>query len=890
MSLDTLQLEPVSEPESSLKPTSTYTSEQYLITVGSPISHFHISEAYIHSLSTHEQPTCLPQDTIIFLVLDSSSIPAAGFHTIPDLQQPSHINVNYFWFKPGCSLLPAILARALWHSLWTHCAQFLTIDNVPPEIAKQLKSQQLQILNDKTTQTESLTISAKDFCHLSNDAKKAILSERAYLASHFSSPKSSCQIIFDHPYHAKYRDMLIQNGVVTRSILKEMLAEAKKCGYSDDVNKCLQLQHPFVYLPWRNSLTRIIAPDIFHKTRLDRNRYKMTLPEIYKLREKVIGVIGMSVGASIALCIAQQGLCGELRIADFDNLELSNLNRVQASFLNIGANKVDVARQRIAEIDPYLSVSTFASGISSENVRSFVQGLSIVVEECDSFDIKLMIREQAREFRIPVVMETTDNGVLDVERYDLIENLSPFHGLLGSLSSSELAGFSREQLIGFLGQILDLNNLSTRMGASVLEMGGTLSSWPQLAEDIALGTALVAGACRRILLELPVSGGRWSQSIDNMVTGVKKLDVEQNVPAPLKKRMPLPENDLKAIETAAHVAPSGGNAQPWHVEIDDRCVSVSLRDDITSTIIDWKWRASLVGCGAALCNAWCVAAQRGRVTQPDKLCVQFASDTLEQSKRCGEFLLGTNTGIYADLGNAVIDRVSNRRNVKPGLLSDQVVDSLHDIVKPFGVRLVYVPASEVDTDILRAFAISSRVRFFCEQTHKELFQELRDGTKHDSLSFGLDLRTLELSELDNAALGILRNYSSVRLLRDWNLGSRLADLSSKGLKGCDGILFCIINGPTKTDYVRAGFALEATLLKATLLKVGINIIWPLFGGAHNKEDLGRMVGETYGKELWEAKLLLENRLRLENEEGFLCCIRLLQAESPSAISQRCLPT
>ena len=48
--------------------------------------------------------------------------------------------------------------------------------------------------------------------------------------------------------------------------------------------------------------------------------------------------------------------------------------------------------------------------------------------------MKLLVREMARERRIPVLMETSDRGVLDVERFDLEPDRPIFHGLLGPAS------------------------------------------------------------------------------------------------------------------------------------------------------------------------------------------------------------------------------------------------------------------------------------------------------------------------------------------------------------------------------------------------------------------------------------------------------------------------
>jgi len=50
-------------------------------------------------------------------------------------------------------------------------------------------------------------------------------------------------------------------------------------------------------------------------------------------------VVGLSAGHTIAHVIAMEGLAGEIRLADFDTLELSNLNRVPASVLDLASTK-----------------------------------------------------------------------------------------------------------------------------------------------------------------------------------------------------------------------------------------------------------------------------------------------------------------------------------------------------------------------------------------------------------------------------------------------------------------------------------------------------------------------------------------------------------------------
>ncbi len=174
----------------------------------------------------------------------------------------------------------------------------------------------------------------------------------------------------------------------------------------------------WAYYPWRRTVVAVLGPRGYRAVRLDRNRNNITRVEQDRLGALRIGVAGLSVGHVIAHTLAAQGLCGNLRLADFDHLELSNLNRVPATVFDLGVNKAHVAARRIAELDPYLPVEVFDAGLTVDTVDAFLDGLDVVIEECDSLDMKALLREGARARRIPVLMATSDRGLVDVERFD----------------------------------------------------------------------------------------------------------------------------------------------------------------------------------------------------------------------------------------------------------------------------------------------------------------------------------------------------------------------------------------------------------------------------------------------------------------------------------------
>ena len=154
--------------------------------------------------------------------------------------------------------------------------------------------------------------------------------------------------------------------------------------------------------------------------------------------------------------MALERSCGEMRLADFDTLELSNLNRLKAGVASLGVEKLIIAAREISEIDPFIKLTLFREGITEANIDSFLHDggkLDLVIDECDSFDIKLLIREKAKAVQIPVMMDTSDRGMLDVERFDQEPERKIFHGLLGEVDLSMIKNLTITQRFAFGGPL-----------------------------------------------------------------------------------------------------------------------------------------------------------------------------------------------------------------------------------------------------------------------------------------------------------------------------------------------------------------------------------------------------------------------------------------------------
>ncbi|MGW9372748.1 ThiF family adenylyltransferase [Streptomyces xanthophaeus] len=277
----------------------------------------------------------------------------------------------------------------------------------------------------------------------------------------------------------------------------------------------------WVWYPWSGRLVHVLPEAEFRLVRTDRNRDKITREEQQSLLRRRIGVIGLSVGSSAALTCAMEGVGGAFRLADFDRLGLSNLNRLRSGVHELGLEKSVLCARRMYELDPYLDVEVHRSGVNEENIEEFfgdpAHGLDLLIEECDTPWVKVAAREYARSRRVPVLMDTNDRGLLDIERFDIEPDRPLFHGRTGTTTAADVLALDREATIRFLLAVVDEQRLSPAMSDALTRVGRTLSSWPQLASGVMLGAALVTDTARRILLGEPLPSGRHSVDLDVLV-------------------------------------------------------------------------------------------------------------------------------------------------------------------------------------------------------------------------------------------------------------------------------------------------------------------------------------------------------------------------------------
>ncbi|TSC75929.1 MAG: hypothetical protein G01um101430_99 [Parcubacteria group bacterium Gr01-1014_30] len=286
--------------------------------------------------------------------------------------------------------------------------------------------------------------------------------------------------------------------------------------------KPLEKQGSWVYFKWNRTLVHILDEDDFFELRTARNKNLITKGEQEKLRTFRIGIAGLSVGNSAALVLALEG-AETMRLADFDELSLSNLNRIRGSITQLGLNKTIMTARQVYELNPYAKLELFEKGLhQARDLKKFVADppkLDVLVDEIDDVIMKVQLRLKARKLRIPVlsVADNGTNSIADVERFDLEPKRKLYHGLLQDSKASKLQRdiLSKEKM-RMIADIVGVEYVTSRMKTSFLEVGNTLYSWPQLGGASMLSGATLAYLVKKIAFGENLESGKYDVNFDRI--------------------------------------------------------------------------------------------------------------------------------------------------------------------------------------------------------------------------------------------------------------------------------------------------------------------------------------------------------------------------------------
>ncbi|MEE2669206.1 MAG: molybdopterin-synthase adenylyltransferase MoeB [Gemmatimonadota bacterium] len=134
---------------------------------------------------------------------------------------------------------------------------------------------------------------------------------------------------------------------------------------------------------------------------LELSRYArhLALPEIgregqLRLKSSRVLVVGAGgLGSPLALYLAAAGI-GTLGLVDFDEVDATNLQRqILHGTKDIGRPKLDSARDRLADVNPNVTVVTYPVRLDSENAMEILSSYDVVVDGTDNFPTRYLVND-----------------------------------------------------------------------------------------------------------------------------------------------------------------------------------------------------------------------------------------------------------------------------------------------------------------------------------------------------------------------------------------------------------------------------------------------------------------------------------------------------------------
>lgn len=136
---------------------------------------------------------------------------------------------------------------------------------------------------------------------------------------------------------------------------------------------------------------------------------------IQRLQQSSVIVFGVGgVGGYVVEALARSGV-GRIDLVDNDEVALTNLNRqIIATHSTIGRPKVEVAKERILDINPNAIVNTFETFYLPENADTFdLAQYDYVVDAIDTVSGKIGLIVQAKQVGTPIISSMGAGNKMD---------------------------------------------------------------------------------------------------------------------------------------------------------------------------------------------------------------------------------------------------------------------------------------------------------------------------------------------------------------------------------------------------------------------------------------------------------------------------------------------
>lgn len=187
---------------------------------------------------------------------------------------------------------------------------------------------------------------------------------------------------------------------------------------------------------------------------------------LQRSRVLIVGLGGL--GSPVALYLAGAGV-GELHLADFDEVDVTNLQRqILHDTVSVGASKVDSALRRLSALNPEVRLVAHRQALDDEALVEAVGAVDLVLDCSDNFATREAVNRACVRQEKPLVSGAAIRLEGQLTVFDTRQAHSPcYHCLYGHGSEAELtcseAGVLGP-LVGLVGSLQALETLKVLAG------------------------------------------------------------------------------------------------------------------------------------------------------------------------------------------------------------------------------------------------------------------------------------------------------------------------------------------------------------------------------------------------------------------------------------------
>lgn len=154
-----------------------------------------------------------------------------------------------------------------------------------------------------------------------------------------------------------------------------------------------------------------------------RNELAIGKEGLKKLKDTTVLVLGIGgVGSFAAEALARSGV-GRLVLIDKDDVDITNVNRQVIALLStVGQPKVDLMKERIADINPECEVIALKMFYTEETYEEiFNYGIDFVVDASDTIIYKIHIMKECLKRNIPIISSMGAANKMDPTRFQIAD-------------------------------------------------------------------------------------------------------------------------------------------------------------------------------------------------------------------------------------------------------------------------------------------------------------------------------------------------------------------------------------------------------------------------------------------------------------------------------------